>query len=641
MLIRTNWLIPLMFPFLTAACQGTDSNDSESSSANSYSVSGTVSGLSGTGLVLQNNNSDDQAITADGTFSFATEIDDTAAYSVTVSTQPSSPSQNCVVTNDSGTIASADVTNVSVTCTDSSVATSVSPSEARVGDTITVSGQNFGVVQGSSTLSISGVVATNIISWNDTEIMATVPTGAGTGDVIVTVDDVDGTPNQLIVPWVAENPDNVVISAENSYQQAPKLISDGSGGAIIVWADKRNDTDYDIYAQRINSAGVVQWTANGVPIAIVTGTQTHQTLTSDGNGGAIIAWADSRGAFYDIYAQRINGAGVVQWATNGVVVCNAANSQTAVTMLPDGSGGAFVGWMDGRNDSGDTYIQRINSAGVAQWTTNGVAIAVEWSIQSSPLLATDGSGGALLVWDDGRAGASGLYGQRVNSAGVAQWTANGVAIVTGNGGQDSQQIASDGNGGVFVVWRAWPGANYDIYAQRINSAGVVQWATDGVVVSDAAGYQDYPTIVSDDSGGAIIAWQDSRNGTQWTDEDIYAQRINSDGAAQWTANGIAIGIATGAQYDPLITSDDNGGAIIVWDDYRNASNNNYAQHINSAGTEQWTTNGVAISTTKNAPRSQRILSDGYGGAIIAWQDRRDEGVEGDIYAQGITGSGLQ
>lgn len=528
--------------------------------------------------------------------------------------------------------------------TSSHIATvsSVSPSEARVGDTITVSGVDFGVDQGSSTISISGVAATNIISWNNTDIMATVPTGAGTGNVTVTVsgDGTDGTSGQLIVPWVAESPNNVPISVETNYQQAPASVSDGSGGVFIVWADKRNGTDYDIYAQRVNSAGVVQWTTNGVPIATVTGTQTHQTLTSDGNGGAIIAWADARSG-YDIYAQRINRDGDVQWATNGVAVGAATGSQTSPTLLPDGNGGAFVGWIDGRNDSGDTYIQRINSAGVAQWNTNGVAIAVESSIQSSPLLATDDSGGVILVWHDGRSPGRGIYAQRINSAGVAQWTANGVVIVTGNGGQDSQQITSDGNGGVFVVWRAWPGANYDIYAQRINNAGVVQWASDGVVVSDATGYQDYPSIVSDDSGGAIIVWQDSRNGTQWTDEDIYAQRINSAGTAQWTANGIAIGIETGAQYDPRLTSDDNGGAIIVWDDYRSASNNNYAQRINSAGAEQWTTNGVAISTTTNSPRSQTLISDGYGGAIIAWQDRRNEAAEGDIYAQGITGSGLQ
>lgn len=525
----------------------------------------------------------------------------------------------------------------------STIVSSVSPTEARVGDTITVSGENFGVTQGSSTLTISGVEATTITAWSDTEITAVIPTGAGSGNVAVNVSGFNSTPGVLIVPWETENPDNVAISVENSSQQFPVSVSDDSGGAIMVWADKRNGTDLDIYAQRVNSAGVVQWATNGVPIAIAANFQSIQNLVSDGNGGAIITWLDTRTGSFNIYAQRINNAGVVQWATNGVVVCNESGNKSATTMLPDGNGGAFVGWSDGRKDSGDTYIQHINSAGVAQWKNNGVEIASKSSIQGAPRLVSDGGDGAILVWHDGRSGAIGLYAQRVNSAGVAQWTAHGVPVDTGIGGQQSHQVISDNAGGAIVTWQTWPGAdNYDIYAQRINGSGVVQWATDGVAISAAIGYQDYPTMTHDGSGGAIIAWQDSRNGAQWTDEDIYAQRVNSAGVVQWTADGVAISNATDIQYIPRIVSDDNGGAIMSWTDKSNGTNYNiYAQRINSAGAVQWTADGVAIRTAANSIsiQSNSMTSDGSGGAIMVWGEQRNDA--GDIYAQGITGSGLQ
>jgi len=90
-----------------------------------YSVGGTVSGLTGTGLALQNNASDTLAITADGPFTFSTELLDAVVYAVTVSAQPTG--QTCSVTNGSGTIAAADVTNVAVTCVDDVV---VPPMEA-------------------------------------------------------------------------------------------------------------------------------------------------------------------------------------------------------------------------------------------------------------------------------------------------------------------------------------------------------------------------------------------------------------------------------------------------------------------------------------------------------------------------------
>ena len=81
-----------------------------------FTVGGTVSGLLGSGLVLQNNGGDDLAIAADGSFTFSTYLDDLDPYSVTVLTQPGSPNQTCSVTNGSGSISGNNITNVTVTC---------------------------------------------------------------------------------------------------------------------------------------------------------------------------------------------------------------------------------------------------------------------------------------------------------------------------------------------------------------------------------------------------------------------------------------------------------------------------------------------------------------------------------------------
>ena len=80
------------------------------------SVGGTVTGLKGTGLVLQNNGGDDLTITADGSFTFKTLLLNNTAYSVTIKTQPANPAQNCTVSNASGTTTTTNVTNVQVVC---------------------------------------------------------------------------------------------------------------------------------------------------------------------------------------------------------------------------------------------------------------------------------------------------------------------------------------------------------------------------------------------------------------------------------------------------------------------------------------------------------------------------------------------
>jgi hypothetical protein len=104
--------MPLLLMLLTACNGGGDSFTPMAT----YTVGGTVTGLGGTGLVLQNNGGSSLPVSSAGAFTFVGGLSSGAAYSVTVATQPSSPTQACVVNNGSGTVTS-NVTNVAVDCT--------------------------------------------------------------------------------------------------------------------------------------------------------------------------------------------------------------------------------------------------------------------------------------------------------------------------------------------------------------------------------------------------------------------------------------------------------------------------------------------------------------------------------------------
>jgi len=209
-----------------------------------------------------------------------------------------------------------------------------------------------------------------------------------------------------------------------------------------------------------------------------------------------------------------------------VALCTAANNQYSPTIVSDGAGGAIVTWQDARSVNYDIYAQRVNAAGVPQWTADGVALSTAANTQQYPTIVSDGAGGAIVTWQDFRSGTNyDIYAQRVSAAGVPQWTANGVALSTAANSQDTPTIASDGAGGAIVTWQDYrSGTNYDIYAQRVNAAGVPQCNVDGVKVCTAAGDQLGPTIVAEGQGGAIVTWRDNRG----TDGNIYAQNINGD-----------------------------------------------------------------------------------------------------------------
>ncbi|MFO0679870.1 MAG: fibrinogen-like YCDxxxxGGGW domain-containing protein [Polyangiaceae bacterium] len=85
-----------------------------------FAVGGTVAGLVGSGLVLQNDGGDDLPVNANGGYGFATTLRPGDGYAVTVGTQPTNPWQTCTVANASGTMPAAAVENVDVTCSTSS-----------------------------------------------------------------------------------------------------------------------------------------------------------------------------------------------------------------------------------------------------------------------------------------------------------------------------------------------------------------------------------------------------------------------------------------------------------------------------------------------------------------------------------------
>lgn len=113
------------FALLAQIVVGCGSSGESTPPPPTYTISGTVTGLSGSGLVLQNNATNSQTISANGAFSFTTQIASGSTYAVTASTQPTSPSQSCTVTNATGTVASSNINNVAVTCTTNSFAINI------------------------------------------------------------------------------------------------------------------------------------------------------------------------------------------------------------------------------------------------------------------------------------------------------------------------------------------------------------------------------------------------------------------------------------------------------------------------------------------------------------------------------------
>lgn len=406
--------------------------------------------------------------------------------------------------------------------------------------------------------------------------------------------------------------------------------------------------------------------------AVVTGfgttSKTGSVTCSDGAGGVYIAWLDNRNSGTtgtDVYVQRLLANGSVAFATDGVLVCNAANNQINLTITPDGSGGAVIAWQDPRAATNLVYAQRINSVGTILWggSTNTLGVNVFQSntaAQTVPTLVTTSTNEIFVILRDNRNATTGidLYVQKLNpTTGAPVFTAD-VAIVTAANTQTGQVAVADNSGNVLVAW-ADPRlgtTNSMIYVQKITSTGTLAWAggtaaNGGVPLTSSplSNNRSSPQITYLGGGnGAVVAWVDNRNGN--SNSDIFAQYITeAAGAAQWTANGVGICTeATANQTSISITTTSDGQVFCAWTDARNNTlnaNDIFGTKISITNgapfSANWPTNGLAIVDTLGSQTNSAatLLPTSNGGVVISWADGR--GAANDIYYQVISSTAVK
>ncbi|MFD0837360.1 T9SS type A sorting domain-containing protein [Mariniflexile aquimaris] len=445
-----------------------------------------------------------------------------------------------------------------------------------------------------------------------------------------------------IAQWnINTNQNNPICNIVGYDVSSPQIVSDGKGGGIIVWSDNRSGTTTDIYAQRINADGYVQWAIDGIPICTATGNQSQVRIISDGEFGAIMTWVDTRNGNWDIYSQRINEAGIPLWANNGIVICDAQNFQNKPRIIPYQNNGAIISWTDRRNNStnDDIYTQRIDGNGTIQWAYNGIPVCTDciesFSTTSIPQIVADNTTQEIFyTWPNLDASETDIYAQKLNSNGIPLWSTNGIPICTSPNIQSKQKSVLDNTGGIIVCWednRTNTGNN--IFAQRINALGNIQWALNGIEICNAAGYEQNPYMLADGNGGAYIAWEDER----FFVKDIYAQKINNNGISQWQANGIPICTAAGTQSGPAIKTINPSGIVIAWEDNRNGSGDIYAQQITNNGNVLWASNGEIITNASGHQYTFDLTNGISNNLIFTWEDNRNGPT--DIYATTLNSNG--
>ncbi|MFB0526071.1 MAG: T9SS type A sorting domain-containing protein [bacterium] len=453
------------------------------------------------------------------------------------------------------------------------------------------------------------------------------------------------------IAWTEYYPQGVPISEAPETQRNIRMAPDGSGGAIIVWEDYRNAGVADIYAQKIDENGVPQWTPDGVPVCTNTNSQLNPVLVGDGYGGAIIAWQDDSGSIPNIYAVRISSAGNTHssWPGNGQVLkFTPTDKQSSPEIVSNGSNGAIIVWQEDNGSQYSIYAHGIDGDGNDTWGGSTV-VSTGTEPKEYPKIMNDGTGYVIVTWQDYRNNNNyDIYAQRIEiNTGfkAAGWAVNGSSVTVANGNQLEPQIVPDGFGGAFITWTDCRNDNGDIYAQRIDSDGnpAADWTTNGVAIYEGINRQDKPVIINALSAGtttgAIIAWEDERNYSDYG-IDIYGIRISSYVTSFESGDEVLIAGGYRDQKSSRMVGNDEEGGIVAWLEDGTTKDQIFAQKTGKMGEKIWTSPSEVSVCEATEINEHCMISDSLDGVIIAWVARGDGG-DYNIYAQRVIDNATQ
>ena len=341
-----------------------------------------------------------------------------------------------------------------------------------------------------------------------------------------------------------------------------RIVSGGDGGAVIAWVEGTT-----ISVNRFDSNGQLPWGQTGVSFGRPRYGTISLEVTGDGAGGAILAWLESdpqrakpsnSGTNDEIYAQRIDPEGKLAWGVDGVRVyvspADAAGSWLRIS--DDASGKSLLTWeqhptVGVQDDSptgflSDICVQALDTTGAGAWQPNGSTLGIsrEAGVRSTPhapLIVRDGSGGAVVVWQDARDIPQAVYAQRVSANGTTQWAAGGIKMFDVHSGRANRiQVIGDENGGVIVSLTFYDllSRQHGVRVRKLDAEGNSPWVVEPANISVDLTVGTHYTV-SDGEGGALFAWS-TRNTDLSDSEASFMQRIGPGGELMWGKDGVRL-----------------------------------------------------------------------------------------------------
>lgn len=366
-------------------------------------------------------------------------------------------------------------------------------------------------------------------------------------------------------------------SLENKFE--PKIILLKSGDLIVTWKEKISSSTSEIFMQKVSNKGLRLLGEFGIQVTRFNKEIKEYFLNTDLNGNVIISFIANN------LNSPLNSLFIVKLDANGkiingpVQIISSSDNLSDVTIHQPKENFYYLNWLETKESRATLYSGKVEikqDSVIIQKKNISKPNENVLSFESS-LIGSD----LYLIWysqEKQRA----IYHQLISTEGKFVWGQDGKLVTTKRGQNSNPQFDISGKN-IFVCWVNDYGNDKNIYAQLFDLKGNKLWKEIGMPVIEFEGDQFGQKVISDNRGNFIIAWIDRRFTKQFG--NIYAQKLNADGEIQWTENGIDLGTYRNSEKSYLnLIPDEQGGAIAIFKDKREKKSEIFGQKIFSTGT---------------------------------------------------------
>lgn len=421
-------------------------------------------------------------------------------------------------------------------------------------------------------------------------------------------DDNDDNSENVSKGWGAAE----LIGAPLSDASYPQVGIDDSGKAIAVWRQADDNHDYHILANKYDG---IAWGTPEILSDETQGVVNGQDMAYSKGGNAIVAWIQPDGTDRNIWACRYDGT---LWGAPELITSIEEENAYLPQIALNESGVAIITWVQSEGIRFNVWANKFDGF---SWDTPEL-IGTNDAINSmSAQVALDESGIAIITWVQEEMGRDSIWARFFDGI---SW---GVAELLETDNENSARtprVAFDGSGSAISVWLQSNDSGTHLWATRFNGTG---WSVPEQIDNGSEGHSANPSIALDESGTAIVVWEDQDfvyfgplgRGTH---SNIWANRYNG---FYWE-DAELIEVVEGSAIEPQVDFGGSGEFLAIW-----AQNDGGLHAIKEAPynsimvshfTESsWDVPQLIENYDEGHAYSPSIALSGSGNAVAIWKQR--------------------